>query len=382
MQVWGIRSHFTTPYHPESNGLVERFHRRLKESLNALAANEPERWYWRLPCSLLAIRTTLKPDVGASPADLVFGEGLAVPGELIGSSRLSEDTARRQRERTLDQLRLEVARIQPTPTSAHRRLAIHLPEELQTATHVFVQRGGVQTSLATPYVGPYRVVERQQHFYKIAIPGGTTEKVSIARIRPAIMPDEEEGEPPASPPTPPRPGRRPRPPINPPSPTAIRTRSSGVPTADDPGEGTSAQAQAPLDPISSDDEEDFFRHWQRTRKSVNWGDESDDQSDQSPPTPAPADPDPAEQNNDQASREENQQDDPNPTPRPTRRFTTNRQRTFSNRGGPIPRQLFDNQQQPNPPRTFSKPKPGDFSYKRRRPDVNAFFNIVADHLEM
>ena len=49
MQTWGIKSHFTTTYHPESNGLVERFHRRLKESMIALGSNEPNDWFWRLP---------------------------------------------------------------------------------------------------------------------------------------------------------------------------------------------------------------------------------------------------------------------------------------------------------------------------------------------
>ena len=78
LRVWGISHHPTTAYHPEANGLVERFHRRLKESLIALCR---DKWFWRLPCSLLAIRTALKTDLGASPADLVYGKGLALPGE-------------------------------------------------------------------------------------------------------------------------------------------------------------------------------------------------------------------------------------------------------------------------------------------------------------
>ena len=73
--MWGIKNHLTTSYHPASNGLVERFHRRLKEALLATNEQNPNEWYWRLPCVLLAIRTTLKPDIAASPADLVFGEG-------------------------------------------------------------------------------------------------------------------------------------------------------------------------------------------------------------------------------------------------------------------------------------------------------------------
>ena len=382
MQVWGIRNHFTTPYHPEANGLVERFHRRLKESLKALATEEPGLWYWRLPCSLLAIRTTLKPDIGASPSDLVYGEGLAVPGELIGSPRLAEDELQRQRERVLDQLRLEVSRIQPTPTSAHRRPATYLPEELQTTTHVFVRRGGTQTSLATPYVGPYRVIERGELNFKIAIPGGTTETINVARLRPAVMPSDEEEDQPPSPPTPPRPGRRPRPPQNPPAPASRRTRSSSIRAAHDPGEGTSTGTQLPLDPISSDDEGEFFQNWHRNQRSVNWGDDGDDDANR---TPNPSSPTPPEPNEEQPQRDEippENPEAPEPALQTNRRFTTSSQRVFSNRGGPIPQRIFNNPQRQEPPRTFSRPRPGNFSYGRRRPDVNAFFNIVSDHLSL
>ena len=83
LTTWGITKNLTTAYHPEANGLVERFHRRLKESLMALCGEERHDWFWKLPMALLSIRTTLKPDVGASPADLVYGEGLAVPGDLL-----------------------------------------------------------------------------------------------------------------------------------------------------------------------------------------------------------------------------------------------------------------------------------------------------------
>ena len=83
MQTWGIKTHLTTPYHPEANGLVERFHRRLKESLLAASHDKPNEWYWQLPAVLLSIRTTLKPDIGASPAEMVYGEPISIPGTLL-----------------------------------------------------------------------------------------------------------------------------------------------------------------------------------------------------------------------------------------------------------------------------------------------------------
>ena len=215
-KLWGIKQNFTAPYHPESNGLVERFHRRLKESLIALGHEHPEQWFWKLPMSMLSIRTTLKPDVGASPADLVYGEGLAVPGEMLPSTPATDPQLLRQRAAALSDMRLEVARLQPTQTSAHRRPLVHLPSDLGTCTHVFVRRGGIQSTLSSPYIGPFRVVSRTESNFRVAIAGRSNETVSIGRVKPAYCSIDDAEE--AAPPSPPPAGRRPRPPPQPQNP--------------------------------------------------------------------------------------------------------------------------------------------------------------------
>ena len=232
MKQWGIKPMMTAAYHPEANGLVERMHRRLKEAILALCPDCPNQWFWKLPLALLAIRTTLKPDIGASPADMVFGEGLALPGDLIQSADPADDQLARRQAATLANLRVEVARLQPTPTSAHRTPRIFMPQSLETATHVFVRRGGVQPTLQTPYEGPYRVASRTATGFHVRLPGGRTELVTLNRLKPAFVSREQrDGEEPQDldderPPSPNPPGRRPGPRTRQPAATTRQTRSA------------------------------------------------------------------------------------------------------------------------------------------------------------
>ena len=55
-----IKNINTTAYHPQANGLVERFHRTLKAAL--MATGEATSWMGRLPHVLLGIRTARKED--------------------------------------------------------------------------------------------------------------------------------------------------------------------------------------------------------------------------------------------------------------------------------------------------------------------------------
>ena len=80
MQLLGARHIRTTAYHPEANGMVERMHRQLKASLMAQTDAIP--WVDKLPMILLAMRTTFKPDLGCSPAELVYGTTLKIPAEF------------------------------------------------------------------------------------------------------------------------------------------------------------------------------------------------------------------------------------------------------------------------------------------------------------
>ena len=56
----GLNNIMTTAYHPQNNGLVERFHHQLKESLRARSCNSS--WEEHLPWVLLRLRTVPKEE--------------------------------------------------------------------------------------------------------------------------------------------------------------------------------------------------------------------------------------------------------------------------------------------------------------------------------
>ena len=80
-KMLGIKQQHTTAYHPQANGMVERLHRQLKDSLKARTTSP--HWMEHLPFTLLGLRTTWREELGCSPAELVYGSTLRVPGEFI-----------------------------------------------------------------------------------------------------------------------------------------------------------------------------------------------------------------------------------------------------------------------------------------------------------
>ena len=75
----GVATTTTTSYHPQANGLVERFHHTLKNAL-CCAVHTNKSWTRSLPWLMLGLWNLPKLDTAASTAEAVFGTPLRVPG--------------------------------------------------------------------------------------------------------------------------------------------------------------------------------------------------------------------------------------------------------------------------------------------------------------
>lgn len=177
----GARHFRTTSYHPAANGIVERMHRQLKASIMCYASSS--QWTEALPLVLLGMRNTWKDDLQASPAELVYGEPLLLPGQFLSPK---DDYTAADVTQYATRLRSHMAKLAPKPTSWHRNSPFYIPRDLQTSSHVFLRQDHVRGSLEPPYAGPFEVIERKPKYYTLKVRGKTV-NVSIDRLKPAYI---------------------------------------------------------------------------------------------------------------------------------------------------------------------------------------------------
>jgi transposase InsO family protein len=89
-KILNISHRQTTAYHPESNGAVERLHRRFKDVFRVHAATVT--WSEELPFVLLRLRAQPREDTGHSPAEAVFGASIVLPNEFLQTEEISADS--------------------------------------------------------------------------------------------------------------------------------------------------------------------------------------------------------------------------------------------------------------------------------------------------
>ena len=82
-KLLGIHKTRTTPYHPQSDGMVERFNRTLAAMLSAYVSENHRDWDEQLPYVTMAYRSTEHETTGMSPNMLMFGREVSTPLDLV-----------------------------------------------------------------------------------------------------------------------------------------------------------------------------------------------------------------------------------------------------------------------------------------------------------
>lgn len=176
----------TTAYHPSANGMVERLHRQLKAAIKCHLTTG--NWVRILPTVMLGIRSAWKEDLQATPAEMLYGQGIRLPGEFLAPSVNSSiivvpDFAQ--------ELRSQFNSLKPVNGSAHGDRKSFIFKDLATASHVFLRNDTVKAPLVQPYDGPYQVITRNDKTFVIRIRDRDV-TVTIDRLKPAYILSENQ----------------------------------------------------------------------------------------------------------------------------------------------------------------------------------------------
>ena len=181
-KLMGTVNNHTTAYHPQANGMVERLHRQLKAAL--MARTTDANWSDHLPFVLLGIRTSWRSDLNHSPAELVYGTSLRLPGELINPEQSSDFTPSSE---FVQRLKATMNSFKPSVPQFHGPKRTYIPKNLASSGYVYVRHDSHKQPLQRPYDGPYRIINVKEKYFVLDI-NGKHQKNSVDRLKPAHVP--------------------------------------------------------------------------------------------------------------------------------------------------------------------------------------------------
>ena len=177
----GVKHNLTTSFHPNSNGKIERLNESLKNSLRAKLDGK-QTWLAELDLVMLGLRNSPNMDTSVSPAVLVFGQTLDVPGQMV--------LPREEPPKNMfaQQLARSMQRQQFTNSFWHggEKRQTFVPVLLKDCSHVLVRRDAIQPTLAPKFNGPFQMLDRGDKFFKMQL-WHKADNVSIDRLVPFMI---------------------------------------------------------------------------------------------------------------------------------------------------------------------------------------------------
>ena len=159
----------TAPYHPETNGVVERMHGTLVPMLTK-ASQMGMDWVEQLPFALFALRSAPNKDTGFSPYQLVYGHRVRTPLDVLHQGWVEMEFEELETEEWSDWLveRLEVwhdlVRERGKKASGERKILYDkstVERTLEPGDQVMCRIPGLIGKLEESWHGPYKVVAKK-----------------------------------------------------------------------------------------------------------------------------------------------------------------------------------------------------------------------------
>ena len=178
-KLLGIQKSRTTPYHPQCDGMVERFNRTLLNMLATHCKNNPWNWEEHLQKVCFAYNTSIHTSTGYSPYYLMFGRQPVLPIDVqYGTTQPHQQPSVNEYAAELDQRltsAFELAR--RTSGIQHERQKQYYDTKTHGESHavgdlVWLHNPKVPKNsskkLFHPWTGPFKVVKKlSEYTYRI-----------------------------------------------------------------------------------------------------------------------------------------------------------------------------------------------------------------------
>jgi cleavage and polyadenylation specificity factor subunit 1 len=171
----------TNAYHPQSNGLIENFHKTLKTAITTC----PDSTHWNqyLPFILLVLRSAINTDHDLCPAEALYGQELRLPGDIFTPN------PPRDHEEIVKRI-AHASSIFSTLSHHDTQRHSYFPSLLNSCSHVFVRDDRVKPTFTPPYNGPFKILNRSEKTFTLDIRSKPKE-ISIDRLKPCFILSEE-----------------------------------------------------------------------------------------------------------------------------------------------------------------------------------------------
>ncbi|XP_064389549.1 uncharacterized protein LOC135337548 [Halichondria panicea] len=183
LQITRIR---TTPYHPQTDGLVERFNATLKSMLRKFTSRNQKDWDEYLPYLLFSYREVPQESTGFSPFELLYRHRVRGPLDVIREGWTEERSPEfpviahvvQMRDRLEEMMEI----VQETTSKAQQKQKRYYDKgtkkrELKAGDQVLVLLPKDENKLKLEWVGPYKVLRAVTPVdYEVATPGRRQKK--------------------------------------------------------------------------------------------------------------------------------------------------------------------------------------------------------------
>lgn len=88
----GIKQRFTSPFHPQTDGMVERFNRTFLNMLRNYVCQNQKDWPSHIPLIVFSYRSSVNETTKVSPAEALQGRKLKLPIDILRPPNLSFDS--------------------------------------------------------------------------------------------------------------------------------------------------------------------------------------------------------------------------------------------------------------------------------------------------